>query len=51
MADKPEQICKGEWSVNYKRFLKKTLRRFRRREEKRLLDDAGKKSMYRGWSN
>jgi len=45
-----EQICKGEKSKGYKKFLKRIMKRKRRREERRLLEEAGRRNGYRGWS-
>jgi len=47
---KCEQIDKGEWCKNYKKWLKRELRRLRRRLEKKYLENAPIKISYHGWS-
>jgi len=50
MAEKPEKISRYEWSIYYKRFLKKITKRRRRRIGKFLLDETPIKNEYCGWS-
>jgi len=45
-----EQICQDEGDRYYKKWLKKLLKRLRRRAEKENIEGAPTKNQYRGYS-
>jgi hypothetical protein len=46
----PEQICQDERCPGYKKWLKRIMKRLRRRQEKQDPENAMKKNKYQGYS-